>query len=609
MTPDAVALRPAVPPDLRRVGRARRSARRAPAIAGRRSRRPGRRPPGALLRPGDRAPCRHEGRGRLPAARPRLAGRAPPRAAGRRAAPPVLIDRAPRGARGRRRSRRRVPSTAWAAAPPRRARSPRTSGARTSPTSSTPPARPARRRVRRSPTTTSSNLVAWHLDAFGVTADDRASHLAGLGFDAAVWEVWPYLCGGATVVLADEAVRASPDLLRAGSSRSGSASPSCPTPLAEPMLAARLARGHGAALPADRRRGAAPPPAARPAVRAGQQLRPQRVHGGGDLRPGPAARRRGGAARDRAADRRTPGPHARRAAASRSPPASRARSASAARRGPRLPRPARPHRAALRAGPLRRPPGARLYRTGDLGPPAAGRPDRLPAADRRPGEDPRPPRRAGRDRGRAQPAPAVAASAVVAGADRPASGSSSPTSCRPPAPSRPPGELRDFLRARLPDYMVPAAFVRLDVAAADDERQARPGRPARAGARQQPGHGALGRAPSTPTERRLARDRGATCCGTDGVGRGRQLLPARRPLAAGHPAGRCGSREAFGVDLTLRHLFEAPTVAELAAVVERLVLERVAAMSEEEAAAAGRRLMTASADDRPRRRRPGPIPA
>jgi len=58
------------------------------------------------------------------------------------------------------------------------------------------------------------HLIGWHLDAFNVTEHDRASHLAGLGFDAAVWEIWPHLAAGATLCLADDAVRSSPDLLR-----------------------------------------------------------------------------------------------------------------------------------------------------------------------------------------------------------------------------------------------------------------------------------------------------------------------------------------------------------------------------------------------------------
>ncbi len=39
------------------------------------------------------------------------------------------------------------------------------------------------------------NLISWHRDAFGITAGDRASHLAGVGFDAAVWEIWPTFDG------------------------------------------------------------------------------------------------------------------------------------------------------------------------------------------------------------------------------------------------------------------------------------------------------------------------------------------------------------------------------------------------------------------------------
>jgi amino acid adenylation domain-containing protein len=58
------------------------------------------------------------------------------------------------------------------------------------------------------------NLVHWHQRAFEVTSDDRASLLAGVGFDAAVWETWPYLTAGASLHLPDEATRLSPELLR-----------------------------------------------------------------------------------------------------------------------------------------------------------------------------------------------------------------------------------------------------------------------------------------------------------------------------------------------------------------------------------------------------------
>lgn len=59
-----------------------------------------------------------------------------------------------------------------------------------------------------------SNLVDWHQSAFEVTAADRASQVAGFGFDAAVWEIWPYLTAGASLHIADELTRRSPQALR-----------------------------------------------------------------------------------------------------------------------------------------------------------------------------------------------------------------------------------------------------------------------------------------------------------------------------------------------------------------------------------------------------------
>jgi amino acid adenylation domain-containing protein len=58
------------------------------------------------------------------------------------------------------------------------------------------------------------NLVSWHRSEFEVTADDKASLLAGVGFDAAVWETWPYLASGASLNLPPSAARLSPGLLR-----------------------------------------------------------------------------------------------------------------------------------------------------------------------------------------------------------------------------------------------------------------------------------------------------------------------------------------------------------------------------------------------------------
>ena len=58
------------------------------------------------------------------------------------------------------------------------------------------------------------NLVLWHQSAFNLTPADRASVLANVGFDAAVWETWPYLGAGASLHLPDDDMRLSPEQLR-----------------------------------------------------------------------------------------------------------------------------------------------------------------------------------------------------------------------------------------------------------------------------------------------------------------------------------------------------------------------------------------------------------
>lgn len=59
------------------------------------------------------------------------------------------------------------------------------------------------------------NLVTWHNHAYRVTAADRKSQLSGLAFDASVWELWPYLVAGASVHIPNEETRASwPKLLK-----------------------------------------------------------------------------------------------------------------------------------------------------------------------------------------------------------------------------------------------------------------------------------------------------------------------------------------------------------------------------------------------------------
>lgn len=54
------------------------------------------------------------------------------------------------------------------------------------------------------------NLAQWHARAFAITPGDRASQFAGLGFDAAVWKIWPNLAAGASVHLVDAPARTVP---------------------------------------------------------------------------------------------------------------------------------------------------------------------------------------------------------------------------------------------------------------------------------------------------------------------------------------------------------------------------------------------------------------
>ncbi|PYT21859.1 MAG: non-ribosomal peptide synthetase, partial [Acidobacteria bacterium] len=62
------------------------------------------------------------------------------------------------------------------------------------------------------------------------------SHVAGLGFDAAAWELWPYLATGASVHMADEVTRSSAELLRDFLLARKLTISFVPTPLAERML-------------------------------------------------------------------------------------------------------------------------------------------------------------------------------------------------------------------------------------------------------------------------------------------------------------------------------------------------------------------------------------
>ncbi|HKH45402.1 MAG TPA: non-ribosomal peptide synthase/polyketide synthase [Thermoanaerobaculia bacterium] len=81
------------------------------------------------------------------------------------------------------------------------------------------------------------NLVRWDLGAHGTGPGDHRTQVASLGFDASVWEIWACLASGATLHLPAEEARMDPPRLAAWMAERGVTVSFLPTPLAEALLA------------------------------------------------------------------------------------------------------------------------------------------------------------------------------------------------------------------------------------------------------------------------------------------------------------------------------------------------------------------------------------
>ncbi|MFH0344166.1 MAG: amino acid adenylation domain-containing protein, partial [Chromatiales bacterium] len=81
-----------------------------------------------------------------------------------------------------------------------------------------------------------SNLIAWHHRTYDVGATDRATQVAGIGFDASVLEIWPYLTAGASIHIPDEEIRSVPRKLVDWLAAERITLCFLPTPLAEIVL-------------------------------------------------------------------------------------------------------------------------------------------------------------------------------------------------------------------------------------------------------------------------------------------------------------------------------------------------------------------------------------
>jgi len=414
-----------------------------------------------------------------------------------------------------------------------------------------------------------ANLVGWHRQAFSPTPADRASHLAGLGFDAAVWELWPYLAAGASVHLADELTRNSAELLRDWLVAQGISISFVPTPLAERLLTLKWPRRT----------------ALRILLTGGDTLHhypPAGLPFGADNNYGPTERTVVATSAPVAPD-----PHP-----GMLPPIGRAiANTEIYLLDERLEQVAAGAPGEIYIGgaglargyhnrpdlteqkfipnPFSTKPGARLYKSGDL---ARRLPDGQLAFLGRTDDQVK-------IRGhRIEPNeivsilgrhPQIRESLVLAREDRP--GDPHLVAYLALDSEVRDSGLRDFLREHLPDYMVPAMFVRLDrfplTAHGKIDRAALPA----------PGPENIiedqsSAAPRTPVERRIAGIL-TGLLGREDIRRddnffflgGHSLMGAQLLVKL---------REAFAVELSLRTLFAAPTVAALAAEIERLTEDK-----------------------------------
>ena len=143
-------------------------------------------------------------------------------------------------------------------------------------------------------------------------------------------------------------------------------------------------------------------------------------------------------------------------------------------------------------------------------------------------------------------------------------------------------DFRSFLRQRLPNYMIPSLFVALTALPLNPNgkvaRQALP-----APERIRPDLAKQFVAPRTPTEESIA-EIWTEVLGLETIGVNDNFFDlGGHSLLATQVLSRL--REVFQVELPLRQLFEAHTVAEIAVVVETALLEEIESMTDEEAQA------------------------
>jgi amino acid adenylation domain-containing protein len=81
-----------------------------------------------------------------------------------------------------------------------------------------------------------TNMIDWFLSTLEVTTADRLSHVAAVGFDATVWELWPALAAGASIFVAVNATIREPRQLQSWLIKKAITVSFIPTPMAEKLI-------------------------------------------------------------------------------------------------------------------------------------------------------------------------------------------------------------------------------------------------------------------------------------------------------------------------------------------------------------------------------------
>jgi len=81
-----------------------------------------------------------------------------------------------------------------------------------------------------------TNLALWHIDRYQLDLRARATQFAAVGFDAAVWEIWPTLVAGASLHIVNDSARLDPGRLLSWLTEQEITSAFLPTPVAEAVL-------------------------------------------------------------------------------------------------------------------------------------------------------------------------------------------------------------------------------------------------------------------------------------------------------------------------------------------------------------------------------------